>query len=162
MEELDNEGKLKAFAAVRKDFEAFLATHREFVTQIVHKFGSGSRSVTPILKMYRLLIDALWDGQSGDGLLETVRADKLFKFLVPVAEALDELGTEGGRLGRKAKSASFIREAMVGAVRCHICGAMLHNKSIASDHVIRKEDGGLNIAANAMPTHPYCNSTVKN
>ncbi|WP_082866312.1 HNH endonuclease [Marinomonas gallaica] len=48
------------------------------------------------------------------------------------------------------------------ALKCSICGGLIHQTSISYDHIIRKQDGGLGSASNASLMHPYCNTTVKN
>ena len=55
----------------------------------------------------------------------------------------------------------LFRVSLEGAVRCSICGARLHQKSITVDHVQRKQDGGTGSVDNAQLAHGYCNSGYK-
>lgn len=55
----------------------------------------------------------------------------------------------------------IIREEMDKELRCAICGARLHFKSISVDHVVRREDGGASTEDNAQLAHPYCNTGRK-
>ena len=61
---LSDKGKLIAFTNVRKDFEDFLIKYKEFISQIVHRYGSGSRSVSRILQYYELVLQGYLDGKS--------------------------------------------------------------------------------------------------
>jgi len=60
------------------------------------------------------------------------------------------------------KSEVFIKQAFPNAMKCPICGGLLHVNSISIDHKIRKEDGGSSEASNGQATHFYCNTTYKN
>ncbi|MBR0413505.1 MAG: HNH endonuclease [Clostridia bacterium] len=60
------------------------------------------------------------------------------------------------------KSEVFIKQAFPAALKCPICGGLLHVNSISIDHIIRKEDGGDSQASNGQATHFYCNTTYKN
>ncbi|HEY3875436.1 MAG TPA: HNH endonuclease signature motif containing protein, partial [Candidatus Kapabacteria bacterium] len=46
---------------------------------------------------------------------------------------------------RETKSGVFLKKAMSQAMRCSICGGYIHRNSITTDHVIRKEDGGMGV-----------------
>jgi hypothetical protein len=159
LDELHREKKLVAFTEVRAEFEEFLVRYAEFMSQIVHKFGSGDRSVPPLLDFYREILKALWNGDRDEAVWVTVGMLPNFRFLTP--NDPEPVGRAGGAFGRKQKSAAYIREALQTALRCGICGARLHMKSINSDHITRKEDGGTSSSKNAGPVHPFCTSTVK-
>ena len=60
------------------------------------------------------------------------------------------------------KSAVFLREAIDSAVRCSICRARVHIRSITIDHITRRSEGGFGGEDNAQLAHPYCNTGYKN
>jgi 5-methylcytosine-specific restriction endonuclease McrA len=99
-------------------------------------------------------------GMSERDVLAELREDSKFAFLF--ADQLVPHGTPGGKFKRRTKSATFLSEALEKALRCPICGGLMHSKSMTVDHIERREDGGRNTVENSQLAHPFCNSTVKN
>jgi hypothetical protein len=163
---LHSKNRLRAFTNGRANFEAFLLANKQFITQIVHKHGSGARSLGWILNLYLFVLERLLEGKKPDEIVIALKADNDFSFLsheaLPPAKDVGEDVGSGKRLGRKTKSAAFLREAVDGAVKCSICDAMVHRNSMSFDHVERKREGGSAIVSNVGVSHPYCNSTFKN
>jgi hypothetical protein len=60
------------------------------------------------------------------------------------------------------KSSAFLQTAITSALRCPICGGLLHTiKSVSYDHSLPINSGGLGNLENAQLVHPYCNTAVK-
>jgi hypothetical protein len=157
--------KLVEFSRIRRDFEAYLVAHKEIISQVVHKFGSGGRNVGKLVALYLKIIDALLSGKNDARIVAQLAADLEFKFLAPAPdpeEDFDDPPIPGGKPKPRAKAAAFQRQALSGAVKCSICGGYVHKNSMQLDHDRRKRDGGLPIADNLSVSHPYCNSSVKN
>jgi hypothetical protein len=162
---LEKDNKLKEFIRVRRDFEEFLVSYKEFLTQIVHKVGSGSRSIPKIFSLYQHILELLWQKNDQEAIIDALKARTEFVYLSPLDDkSANDEGVnlkKGKKFSRGVKSAAFLRDALQGVARCSICESPLHKNSIQIDHVERKSDGGAAVLANAKPAHPFCNSTVK-
>lgn len=146
------------FTKVRFQFEDFLLVHRDFVNQIGHEIYGGDKRVKATLLMYQILFKELTKGSSGEHIIEQMKSHPELKFL---HEATPENTEYGKEFSDDTKSAVFLREAIDKSLKCPICNARLHFKSISYDHKDRKQDGGLGIVDNAQLTHPYCNTGYK-
>jgi hypothetical protein len=157
---LDENEKLSEFTAARKVFEDFLIIHKTIVTDIVHKFGSGGRSVPWIKLFYERLLDWISVGADSKSVIDHLNKDSDFGFLVARKPA-KALSKPGNKFGRKTKSAVYLNEALSNPVRCRICGGLLHRNSVTTDHVQNRADGGTAAMDNGQVAHPYCNHTYK-
>lgn len=157
---LEKEGKLIAFCDARKAFEAFLVDHKEFISRTVHKYGAGHRSVPPITELLMKILGEFWSNKDKPAILESLKKDNKFAYLL-VGDPVDGSEAKSGKFGKNTKSATFLKAAFESPVRCSICEAMLHSKSISIDHKKDKSLGGLANTENAALTHGYCNSTYK-
>lgn len=81
LEQLEVEGKLKAFTSVRRKFEDFVIQHKEGISLLVHKFGTGGRSIPWIEKYYRRIVDGFLSGLDADAIQQGFVADQDFTFL---------------------------------------------------------------------------------
>jgi hypothetical protein len=159
---LGDSGELKNFTKVREAFEVFLLDNKDFISKIVHKFGSGDRSSEWFYKLYAKLFYALTSGEPWIKLRDRLAEDKDFVFLTVASPPQEAPSTKKTGFSRGVKTAAFFDEALPGAVRCSICKALVHRNSMHVDHIERKQDGGGHTLDNAAVTHPFCNSTMKN
>jgi 5-methylcytosine-specific restriction endonuclease McrA len=152
--------QLNKFTKVRARFEDFVLAHKEFVTLIIKKTGAGKRSLGRIVRYLDLLMNQLSAGKEDRQVLATMQADSEFSFLVAAIKTPSIRDGENvtRRFSRATKSASFLETATKGAVKCAICGALLHRNSMQFDHATDARKGGGADMSNAQPTHPYCNS----
>jgi hypothetical protein len=157
--DIEEQRQFVEFTNVRRQFEGFLLNNKEFASEIVHKMGSGARSSPKIRELYDKIFGLLKSAADENAILSALRSDDTFSFLL--AEDPPALGTAGGKFRRKTKSAAFLKEALEAALRCPICGGLMHRNSMTVDHIERRRDGGLNRPENAQMSHPFCNSTVK-
>lgn len=155
--------ELRGFTKHRKDFEEFLLRHKNFINQIVTKRGSGAKGYTWIRTFYHIVLNALKDGLDEKSILARFKRNPDFSFLSTI-EVDDDAIVNGTskRFSRATKSQAFIVEALNSALKCSICGARMHARSIQVDHAERLRDGGAGNLLNARLAHPYCNSTFKN
>lgn len=158
IKDLEKADGFKRFTAQRAAFEAFLLKHKNFVNQVTLKFGSGVKGFAQLKCLYQRLLDLLEAGKNEAEIHEALEKSAEFSFLQPAEQ---EEKTARKDFDQETKSAAFLRDALVGAVKCKICGGLIHVKSISIDHKDRKQDGGLGNVENAQLTHPYCNTTVK-
>jgi hypothetical protein len=79
-DELEHKGKLIEFTKVRREFEEFFLVHKRFLTQIIHKQGSGVRSLTRMKSLLMRLVEEIGAGKVGDQINEALRADPEFSF----------------------------------------------------------------------------------
>jgi len=151
--------QLDRFTDVRRDFERFVMRHKEAFTLIVKRQGAGHRSRPAIEEFLLLGIQGLWDGKTGDEIIQKMAEDKRFSFFATPAPVRGE--GDAGDFNAQVKSAAFVEELIENGVRCAICGGLLHRNSMQTDHIVRKADGGGAHSGNAQLSHPYCNSTYK-
>jgi hypothetical protein len=147
------------FTKYRKPFEEFILKDKSFSNQVTTKWGSGIKGSENLKDLFRLILDTLIAGKSEAEILETLQQDETFGFLTPLVSVKLEIGAG---FSTETKSQAFLRKAIDTPVRCGICDARLHIKSISIDHIVRKEDGGQGELENAQTTHPSCNTTYKN
>jgi hypothetical protein len=62
--ELQREKKLTEFTRIREWFEGFITENKEFISVIVHKHGSGARSVAPIYEFFKWLANQMMEAKS--------------------------------------------------------------------------------------------------
>lgn len=161
VKKLSDENKLDKFTDVRRPFEDFLVAHKEAFTLIVKSQGAGAKSRPALEDFLWLTLDGLWAGKNDPEIIESMSADKRFRFFAAPAPI------RGGGDGKKSfssstKSAAFVTELVQNGARCGICTGLLHRNSISTDHIVRKQDGGGAHSGNAQVTHPYCNTSYKN
>jgi Protein of unknown function DUF262/HNH endonuclease len=153
-EELDVANKLADFTGARYRFEEFLVAHREFMNLFPRQFGSRTRGLNPLLTMYRIMLSQIQKGKNNQEVLDAIFAEPKLRFLDQVGK--DD--TKRKRFSTETKTAAFLTQALENSVRCPICKARMHFKSMSVDHKAGIKDGGLGEVDNAQVTHPYCNS----
>lgn len=158
IQHLERTDSFNQFTDCRARFEEFLLKYRYFINQVVVKHGSGMKGLQPLLRMYQLVLEGIRDGKSDERIAGDLQTEKNLPFLKEEIE--DELPA-GRKFNTETKSAAFLREAIDGAIRCKICNARIHMKSLTVDHKTRKEDGGKASLDNAQLAHPYCNTGYK-
>ncbi|WP_434717183.1 DUF262 domain-containing protein (plasmid) [Paraburkholderia sp. A1BS-2L] len=158
LDDFDRTNAFPRFTDVRKKFEDFLVKHRYLVNHVAGKFGSGPRSMEPILGMYRTIISCLYGNADEEEIFKRFREDPKTITLAPYTE---EEQRAGRNFRSETKSAIYLKEAIDNAPRCQICGARIHKKAVTIDHIKRKADGGLGTFENGQLAHPYCNTGYK-
>jgi hypothetical protein len=161
IEELADTKKLIAFTDIRAKFEAFLIEHKEALSLLTHKLGSGGRSLPWIKAYLHRVAEDFWAGKTAAAIQNSFVTDPEFSFLtVPKAPRGASLA-EGKSFSANTKTAAFFASALETGLKCRICGALVHKNSIQFDHKDRKSDGGAGDFENAQVAHPFCNSTYK-
>jgi len=159
IQDLEAKNELRTFTSNRHDFEEMLLKYKYFINQIVRHYGSGSRGLTALTRLYRYLFDGVVAGRKDTEIVPVLLEDERLTFLKPIVD--HDKGTKKDFTSER-KSAVFLRQAIEGALRCGICHARVHVRSITIDHVQRKREGGAASEDNGQVAHPYCNSTIKN
>lgn len=163
IEELAKAKKLIAFTEVRAKLEGFLIDHKEALSLLTHKYGSGVRSL-PWIKIYmERVLNGFWSGKTARAIQAEFASDPDWAFLtVPrpsgIHAATDK---EKKAFNANTKTAAFFASALPSALKCAICGSLVHKNSLQFDHKHRASDGGNADVSNAQVTHPFCNSTYK-
>ncbi len=157
--ELHSRRKLEDFFKVRALFEEAIIGNDYLIQQINRKFRSAQASYPHIRDFFFVLIELLNKGIKLENLIPEAIQNPKFDYLT-LQQDLPE--TTSSDFSAQKKSAAFIRDAIIRASRCQICGGYLHRNSITIDHIQRKEDGGVGSIDNAQLAHPYCNTTIKN
>lgn len=162
-EELAEKDKLREFTRVRKDFEEFLIVHKEAMSLLIHKFGSGGRSLPWLRNYYMKILEGLWAGNTLDEIQAKFSANSDFAFLtVPRPAGVRDVSTKDKKhFSSGTKTAAFFAAALPHGTRCKICHSLVHKNSVQFDHIVRVREGGNSDMSNAQVSHPYCNS-IKN
>lgn len=148
--------KAKKFRDIRGKFENYIREHKSHISDIVHHYGSGNKSIGPIRAYYEALIDICLNGEDAD-ISQELNGMEQFQFLF--VQKPKAVKTKSGRgFSRTSKSAAFIQQSLESLTRCGICGGAVHANSIQIDHKERRREGGNNRASNAQVVHPICNS----
>jgi hypothetical protein len=159
LKSFDKENFYSKFTEYRNPFEEFILKYKSFSNQVTTKWGSGIKGSENLKDLFRLILNLIIAGKSEAESLEALQKNDTFSFLTPLVYVKPDVG---GDFSTETKSQAFLRKAIETPVRCGICEARLHIKSISIDHIVRKEDGGQGELENAQTTHPYCNTTYKN
>ncbi|PZU97174.1 MAG: hypothetical protein DCF32_20845 [Leptolyngbya sp.] len=114
----------------------------------------------PIVNYFNSILEELINGVTVTEVIEKICSRNEFSYLN--AGTLEQEREGASSFSKTTKSAAFLREALNSAPRCSICNAILHQRSIQIDHIVRRQDGGAGDLNNAQLAHPYCNSTYKN
>ncbi len=158
--EIEDKGEIAKFMRAREEFENFLIRNKDHLGHIVHKYGSGNRSVQPLVVYFKSIFKHIDSSKSGEQLEEMLKKEANHEFLFaarpPIYNAANNLG--GKAFGKQTKSAAFIKEALTGAPKCQLCRGLIHRNSIQIDHIQKREHGGMADMNNAQLSHPYCNS----
>nr|WP_235999447.1 DUF262 domain-containing protein [Bradyrhizobium uaiense] len=155
---LVEQDKLKKFTLIRREFEEFLITNKEFINQVVTKRGSGAKGYDWVEDLFEKILGGLGSGMDSAAILEGLKRDQKFSFLTKYQPADEEDAPKGKKFSRNVKSAAYIREALQTSMRCKLCGCRMQSKSISVDHAVDRKYGGTAHIDNAQLTHPYCNS----
>ncbi len=147
------------FTEARARFEEFLHRYRYFVNQIGRNYGALERGLSPMRTMYGTMLTGITAGKSDEEIVQELQAQPQLKKALR-ADAEEDKKYQRNLTADNATSA-FLREAMQGAVKCSICGARIHSRSMSMDHDKRRQDGGGDSPDNLKPTHPYCNTGYK-
>jgi len=158
IEDLIKRQKLDLFTEYRYTFEELLLKYKYFINQIGRKYGSGTRGLTALTRLYEYLFTGVVAGKTDVEIVPELLEDARLKFLVPIVD--HDKGTKKN-FTTERKSAIFLRQAIEGAPRCGICEARVHKGSITIDHIKRISDGGKGSINNGQIAHPYCNTTYK-
>lgn len=150
--------KMNDFTSVRGDFESFIYRYDYVVDQINRSLRTTKKSVPVLTQFYIDVLEYLKAGNDFDSIISLLSNSQNYpKFLLDQDEEV--VNTE---FSANKKSEVFIKQASSSALKCPICGGLLHVNSISIDHIHRKEDGGTGEATNGQATHFYCNTTYKN
>jgi hypothetical protein len=160
IQELEKTNKFDWFTKVRAPFEQFLQSYDYIIQQIVRRYRGATVGYPHITKLYLISVELLRDDFSVEQLPKQIKANESFSYITLNDQGGEEITNKD--FSSQKKSEVFIREAIENAVKCSICGGLLHRNSITIDHVERKQDGGLGTPSNGQLAHPYCNSTYKN
>lgn len=161
LEQWERDGMLEQFTHYRGRLEDYLLSHREGPSSIVHRKGSGQRSLPWMIDYIGLVLNGFVDDLSDEAI--TAEFDKMpeWQFINerrgPSANGESE---PGSAFSRNTKSAAII-DSLSTARRCAICNGFLHRNAVHIDHDQEKANGGTGEFRNAQPAHPFCDSTYK-
>jgi hypothetical protein len=158
VKELDRDNLFKEFVQCRPAYESFLLENKIFINQVTVKFGSGLKGFAQLKKLFRFLLDEFRARKDGATIVQDLAKTPEFSYLQPAEKPQPKTTSD---FDPETKSAAFLRDALSNALRCKICGGLIHRNSITIDHIERKSEGGIGEVTNAQLAHPYCNTTVK-
>jgi hypothetical protein len=144
------------FTSVRSKLEEILVTQKDLIATILQKHVSARR-----VEKYVVLLEGLIDDLSKGKEIAEGRIVELSGLDGKVV--LGSAPIETNKFSDDVKSETFIRTALVSAIKCPICNGYLDSeKSVSYDHVQRVREDGQGGTENCQLTHPYCNQSIKN
>ena len=163
VENLATRNLLGEFTKIRASFEDFLIERKEALSLLVHKFGTGARSLPWLQQYYQRIFDGFAAGKNAQTIQTDFAQNPDFTFLtVPRPSGVRGKSTKAKRdFNSGTKTAAYFAAALPGCVTCSVCDARIHKNSMQFDHKVRARDGGSADMKNAQVTHPYCNSTIR-
>jgi HNH endonuclease len=156
---LEEKNHFSIFISVRPAFEQILLKYDYLIQQIIRKYRSAGASYEYIKDFYFMAIEYLHSGKPVEETISSIIKSEKFSYLTT---QVDPTQITSSDFTSERKSAIYIKDALLSAPKCKICGGLIHRNSISFDHIERKQDGGVGSIDNGQITHPYCNSTVKN
>ena len=158
MMKLEKEDGFIKFSMNRRRFEDFLLNYKDFVNQIVRKYGSSLKGYGYVEMMLSSVLDSIEHGKPEKEILEALQLNPKLSFL---KENTEETEKPQKDFNTATKSAVFLKKALENPLRCKICDCLIHKNTMTVDHIQEKKDGGRGTMDNAQLSHPYCNSTYK-
>jgi hypothetical protein len=162
--DLESRGKLNDFLKARSKFETLILDHPVVVKPPAHALGSGVRTRARVISLYGRIFELLSGGKSASAVWKTIIEEPDFLFLKPDEREQQQAllsGAPGKRFGARAKSAGYFAQALPNALKCDLCGGILHINGMTADHKEEKSQGGSSASINARYVHPICNSNRK-
>lgn len=153
------ENRLNEFTSVREKFESFIYKYDYVIDQINRSLRTTKKSVPILTQFYIDVLEYLIAGNDFDSAIALLSNSNAYPKFLLEQEDVDIINKD---FNSNRKSEVFIKQAFPTALKCPICGGLLHVNSISIDHIIRKEDGGNSHTSNGQATHFYCNTTYKN
>ena len=155
MQDMIHEKELFVFTLHRARFEEFLVGKSGIGKELLSKYGGWGRSVTPIKKMLRGLLDGLIAGST-----DTEIEEELMTALKTKTKADEDVTGLVSAWGQ-TRSALRIKASLEAAPRCTICKARMVPAYMSNDHIKRQAEGGPDHPSNAQLVHHFCNHGFK-
>ncbi|MDB6123565.1 MAG: hypothetical protein JWQ71_2558 [Pedosphaera sp.] len=147
------------FSKVRQNLETLLIENDYIIPQIVRHNRGAHASYQNITKFYLACIEKLSSGMAIETVVTEIGKMTEFAFLSKPIAVIDAPSSPD--FSAATKSYAYIKSALQGVPKCPFCHGYLHVNGITTDHIKDVSEGGQANAANAQPSHPYCNSTLK-
>jgi hypothetical protein len=153
----NNDGSFfKTFTTARKGLEEFLIDNKSLLGIILQNLSKSQR-IPKIRDLFGYLVAQLAKGDSVTPEMAITQLGLRGRFFDVNAIQTTPLFTD------ETKSTIFIANAMIGVLKCPICGGLLDpQKSVSYDHKVPLREGGTGDKFNGQLVHPYCNTAVKN
>jgi len=152
MQEMIERDELVQFTLHRAKFEELLIGKGNLSQQILSRYGGWKKSLDPIKKLLRQILDGLLEGKSEPEILEGITTLNT----IGRNESSERSGT-----WKETRSAARIKMSLTSAPRCAICKARLVASHASDDHVQRRASGGNSGQDNVQLVHHFCNSGFK-
>lgn len=152
----NNKDFFEKFTSVREQLETVLIENKDLIATISQKHLSDKR-----VDIHSQLLDSIINKLSEN---EVVSQDDLISFAKLEGKLITgDYKNNSPRINDDQKSKTFIKTALISAIKCPICNGYLDpEKSVSYDHIKRVREGGGGSSDNVQLTHPYCNMAIKN
>lgn len=158
--ELDSKKKKDLFIKNRKEFEKIFYKNSSLVQVITRKYRSSKNGMPKTKEFFMEIIKKLDLNTVSLNVIDEIRKMKDYQYLPDMEIENNE--SDVSDFNSSKKSEVYIKDALLNAPVCKICGGYLHKNAISIDHIERKQDGGTATIENGQITHPYCNTGFKN
>jgi hypothetical protein len=148
--------ELVKFTMHRARLEEFLVGNSKIGNYLLKKHGGWKKSLTPVKRMFRTIIDGL-----DQGLTEDQIEEQLVQIEKSSGTSDYEMQTVDKKVWRETKNMLRHKASLESAQRCALCKARLVVAAASFDHKVKQSQGGSSAAENAQMTHHYCNSGFK-
>ncbi|MDE4913347.1 DUF262 domain-containing protein [Methylobacterium sp. 092160098-2] len=151
----NNGNFFRNFTSARKELEKFLVNNKSLIGILLQNMSKGSR-VLRIKELLSFMIDEFSAGRAVSVEQAIIQAGGRGR-VIDVTTANDAIA-----FSEETKSAIYIKQAILSAMKCPICDGLLDpTKSVSYDHIQRVREGGRGDISNGQMVHPYCNDAVK-
>ncbi|GAB2869072.1 hypothetical protein GCM10027093_00890 [Paraburkholderia jirisanensis] len=143
-----------AVSAIRGDLEEVLIRFKDEIAEVQHRSGAGLKALGAVATVLQKLVEALL---SERGLPVDDTDEKIRQILG--AKSMPRVRASNARAFSKGNRIEInVRELLNSAIKCEICGGVVDLKQgLQYDHKHEHAKGGLSVAENGRPTHPFCN-----
>ena len=146
--------RMIAVSAIRGELEDVLIRYKDDIAEVQHRSGAGLKSLSAVGELLQKLVETLL-AERGSSVAD--RDEKIGR-LFGGKSAPRSRGGNGRKFSKGSRIEINVRELLNSAIKCEICGGVVDLKQgLQYDHKREHAKGGLSVAENGRPTHPFCN-----
>jgi len=143
-----------AVSAIRGELEEVLIRYKDEIAEVQHRSGAGLKSLGAVGALLQKLAEALLSERE----LPVDAKDEKIRQIVGAKPMSRSKAGNTRSFSKGSRIEINVRELLSSAIKCEICGGVVDLKQgLQYDHKHEHAKGGLSVADNGRPTHPFCN-----